>query len=104
MVPRDMVNASPHPEIEALKGGKESTDRYYRHLVEEKNWHPEAAFERLAKSSRLLEQNPTELFCEVTIHSSGKLLIHDGYHRAAIMAASNMPGISVKVSVNLFLT
>ena len=103
-VARDLVNWGVHPEIDAVRGGTESADEYARHLVEDKGWDPQAAAERIAKSAHLLVQNPKDLFCEVSIHPSGVLMIHDGFHRAAIMAASDLPGISVKVSVNLFLT
>ena len=104
VVAREMVNTDIHPEIEAIRAGRDEADRFFRALVEEGGWSPEAASERRAKSERLLEQDPKELFCEVTIHPPGVLMIHDGFHRAAIMSSSDLPGISVKVTMNLFLT
>lgn len=104
VVPRSVVNADIHPEIEAIKGGRDQADRFFWALVEEKGWSQEAASDRRAKTERLLEQDVKELFCEVTIHPPGVLMIHDGFHRAAIMRASDLPGITVKVTMNLFLT
>lgn len=104
LVSVDSVNTGPHPEIDAVRAGKPKADKYYLELVEEAGWSEEAAQDRRRKTALLLEQNPADLFCEVTIHPTGALLIHDGFHRAAIMASSALGGIYVKVTINLFLT
>ena len=104
LVSVDSVNTGPHPEIEAVKAGQATADEYYLGLVEGAGWSKEAAEDRRRKTALLLEQDPADLFCEVTIHPTGALLIHDGFHRAAIMASSALGGVYVKVTINLFLT
>ena len=104
LVSVDSVNTGPDPEIEAVRAGQATADEYYLGLVEGAGWSKEAPEDRPRKTALLLEQDPADLFCEVTIHSTGALLIHDGFHRAPIMASSALGGVYVKVTINLFFT
>lgn len=86
-VPVDNVVRGDQDEIEAWMSGGEEIARYYDGLMLDQSSSIDAVSERREKTMRLMERNARRFVSEAKFRLDGQLMLHDGYHRAAIRKA-----------------
>ena len=98
-----LAGTGPHAEVDAcMTGGKIEND-YFETLITHHGWSRSAAEERRDKTRFLLTQDAREFVSEVVILENGRMLMHDGNHRASIRRRRGFTTHSVIVSLNLDL-
>ena len=102
-VPVEDVVRGEHSEIEAWMRGEDDAMSYYRNLVLGGDWSEQDANKRREKTARLMAADPQTFVSEANLVLEGQLMLHDGYHRAAIRKAKGFTTARIQVTLSLNL-